>query len=187
MPGGGENSRRQNRRWFLRGRRGIYPTEAEPRISLFLLEYCQIASVAQRKSGKCFADIYLPPGFGAVNFPLPRATREAFRSIHLNFFTASLFQRGKRLKEFPLQSLASSPPFEKGRKGWISGRASSKHESVTESQISPGSKTHDTDPGLFEPRPKKKAEPDWPSAPGNGIEIDPASSRSIFGKMLFQL
>jgi hypothetical protein len=95
MPGGGANSRRPNRRWFLRGRRGIYPTEAEVRISLFLLEYCQIAGVARRKSGKRFADIYLPPGFGGVNLPLPRPTRKAFPSLHLNFFTASLFQTGE--------------------------------------------------------------------------------------------
>ena len=95
MSGGGANSRRQNRRWFLRGRRGIYPTEAEARISLFLLKYCQNASVARRKLGKCFADIYFPPGFGGVNFPLPRATRKAFPSLYLNFHSFPFIKGGE--------------------------------------------------------------------------------------------
>jgi len=120
MPGGGANSRRQNRRWFLRGRRGIYPPEAEARISFFLLEYGQIAGVARRKSGKCFTGIYLPPGFGGVNFPLRRATRKAFPSLRLNFFTAPLFQRGKFGTLYPNQtnSLSSLWKREDGRDFW---------------------------------------------------------------------
>ncbi len=57
----------------------------------------QGASVARRKSGKCFSVNHLPPGFGGVNLPLPRATREAFPSLKLKFFTASPFPKEEKV------------------------------------------------------------------------------------------
>ena len=67
----------------------------------------------------------IPPGFGGLNLPLPRTTRKAY-APPLNFFTPSLFQRGKKWKEFSLEIPQSSPPFEKRRTGGISGKAFSK-------------------------------------------------------------
>jgi hypothetical protein len=47
-------------------------------IRLYLKGFSQIAGVAPRISGKRFTAMPLPPGFDAVNLPLPRATKEAF-------------------------------------------------------------------------------------------------------------
>ena len=82
MPGEGSNSHRQNRRWVLRGRDGIYRIGAVPRILLFLQKYSQVAGVVRRREGECFTVIHLPPGFGGMNLPLPRATREAFATSY---------------------------------------------------------------------------------------------------------
>jgi hypothetical protein len=85
MPGEGANSRRQNRRWFLRGLLEIYTPEAETIIRSYLSKFSQVAGAALRKSGEFFPAMHLPPGFGAVNFPLPRATKEAFSCLHSIF------------------------------------------------------------------------------------------------------
>jgi len=53
-----------------------------------------MADVAQRKSGKCFTGLYLPPGFGGVYLPLPRAMRVDFLSLPLNFFAVSFIGGG---------------------------------------------------------------------------------------------
>jgi hypothetical protein len=53
--------RDQKRRWFLRSRRGTELTGAVGRIFLFFSNYHQIAGVARRKSGDCFAALHLPP------------------------------------------------------------------------------------------------------------------------------
>jgi hypothetical protein len=70
--------------------------------------------------GKFFSAPQFPPGFDGVNLPLPRTTREAFRSLNLNFFRASLFQRGKKEKEFSLACRRALLPLKKGgREGFL--------------------------------------------------------------------
>jgi hypothetical protein len=85
MPGEGEISWRQNRRLFLRGPLGIEPTETLRILCSDLYELPQVDDVALRKPGQRFTAMYLPPGFDARKFPLPRATKEAFASLRLFF------------------------------------------------------------------------------------------------------
>jgi hypothetical protein len=55
----------------------------------------QVAGVALRKPGKRFTAMDFPPGFGAMNFPLPRATKEAFASPHPIFSQLPFSKGGK--------------------------------------------------------------------------------------------
>jgi hypothetical protein len=66
--------------------------------------------------------MHLPPGFGGVNLPLPRATRESFASLY-SIFSQLPFFKGGNLVNFIRIDQKSSPPFEKGRVGGISGKA----------------------------------------------------------------
>jgi hypothetical protein len=70
--------------------------ETKERIRSFLYQYSQVAGVTRRNSGKCFSVIHLPPGFGGVNLALPRGNERGDFIPQFNFFTASLFQRGKK-------------------------------------------------------------------------------------------
>jgi hypothetical protein len=94
MSGAGSNSRRQKRRWFLRGRRGTELTGAEGRILLFFQNYPQVDGVARRKSGDCFAAQHLPPILAAWIRPSP-GQRERLSLPRLNFFTDSLYKGGE--------------------------------------------------------------------------------------------
>jgi len=61
MAGGGTNSCRQKRRWFLRGRRATELTGAEGIIFLFYRGEALVADVARRKSRERFAALHVPP------------------------------------------------------------------------------------------------------------------------------
>jgi hypothetical protein len=66
-------------------------------------------------------------GFGEWEaVPSPGDGKRVFWLPDLNFFTASLFQRGKKRKEFSIDFPKNSPPFGKGRTGGISGKTFSK-------------------------------------------------------------
>jgi hypothetical protein len=106
-PGEGQMYAAKTGRGALRCRPGIYITATEMGILLFLRRDSQVPGVARRKPGKFFMGIYLPPGFGGMNLPLPRATREAFPSAHLNLVTAFLMEEGS-WRAFPLWSLLSA-------------------------------------------------------------------------------
>jgi len=64
-----------------------------------------------------------PAGFWRPEFDPPPGNKRGFLMPPFNFFTASLFQRGKKRKESSIESPKSSPPFEKGRTGGIFGKA----------------------------------------------------------------
>jgi hypothetical protein len=54
----------------------------------------QVAGVALRESRKFLPGVHLPPGFGAVNLSLPRATKEAFACLHSVFSQLPFDKRG---------------------------------------------------------------------------------------------
>jgi hypothetical protein len=71
----------------------------------YLKEFSAVASVAPRRSGKCFTAMHRPPGFDAVNLPLPRATKEAFASLR-SIFPQLPFSKGGKIG---MDSLFNSP------------------------------------------------------------------------------
>jgi hypothetical protein len=62
-----------------------------------------------------------PADFGGVNFPLPWTTGEVF-PIPVEFFHSFPFPKEEKA-ESSIESPKSSPPFEKGGTGGISGKA----------------------------------------------------------------
>ena len=55
----------------------------------------------------------------------------------IDFFHRFPFSRGGKTEEFFIESLKSSPPFEKGRPGGISGKAVSKRNFQSYGSVSP--------------------------------------------------
>ncbi len=94
MPGEGANSRRQNRRWFLRGPIGIHSAEAGTIIILYLCKFSQAAGVASRRSGECFKAMLHPPTFWRGEFAPSPGNKRGFHLWRFNFFTASRFRGG---------------------------------------------------------------------------------------------
>ena len=71
----------------------------------------QVAGVAPRKPGKCFTAMHFPPGFGAMNFFLPRAC--AGPPIH-RCLNISQFQGGGGDFCEAYQGKSPFAPFSKG-------------------------------------------------------------------------
>ena len=93
MSRGGENSRRQKRRWVLRCRRGI-------KLALIRNEKPSVFLGLSSDWGRRLAELegmpcssVSPAGFGGVNFPLPW-TREEFFSCRRRIFSHLPFAKG---------------------------------------------------------------------------------------------
>ena len=93
MSRGGENSRRQKRRWVLRCRRGIkLALIRDEKPSVFLgLSSDWGRRLAELEGMPCSS--VSPAGFGGVNFPLPW-TREEFFSCRRRIFSQLPFAKG---------------------------------------------------------------------------------------------
>jgi hypothetical protein len=81
------------------------------------IKFSQVADVAPRKSGNCVTAGHLPPGFGGVNLPLPRATKEFFASL-------SLFKRGRKWKGSFTGCRKALLPLKKGGREGFLGKSS---------------------------------------------------------------